>query len=105
MKSVTLLTTLMLSLCASANAALYEYNQTFNNSSIPPLANGGVVLDGNMSGLFDTRTVSGVGGPIVSVSVSLNVTGGYNGDLYAYLSYNGALIPLLNRVGVTAGNS
>jgi hypothetical protein len=37
--------------------------------------------------------------------VSLNLSGGYNGDLYAYLSYGGALVPLLNRVGVGTGNT
>lgn len=34
----------------------------------------------------------------------LSVSGGYNGDFYAYLSYNGVLIPLLNRVGVGTGS-
>src|SRR6185503_8864553 len=28
----------------------------------------------------------------------------YNGDLYAYLSYNGQLVVLLNRVGVGTGS-
>jgi hypothetical protein len=35
------------------------------------------------------------------VNVTINVSGGFNGDLYAYLSYNGILVPLVNRVGTT----
>jgi hypothetical protein len=98
MKSVTLLTTLILGLCASSHAAVYEFDQTFNSG----FQNSGVILDGNTSGWFDTHTVSGLTGSITSVSVNLTVTGGYNGDVYAYLSYNGVLIPLLNRVGVSS---
>ena len=33
--------------------------------------------------------------------MKLNISGGYSGDLYACLSYEGVLVPLLNRVGVT----
>jgi len=95
MKSVTLLTTLMLGLCASSQAALYI-------GSIP---NGGIIQDGNLSGWTGAASVSGLSGSIATVQVNLNVTGGYNGDLYAYLSYDGKLIPLLNRVGVGAGDS
>ena len=40
-----------------------------------------------------------------SLTVTLNVAGGYNGDLYAYLSYNGISVTLLNRVGTGMGNS
>jgi hypothetical protein len=37
--------------------------------------------------------------------VNLNISGGYNGDLYAYLSYGGVLLPLLIRTGVTGTGS
>ena len=40
--------------------------------------------------------------PLTSLTVTLNISGGYNGDLYAYLSYNGTSVVLLNQVG-TAG--
>src|SRR5689334_4981948 len=95
MKSVTLLTTLILGLCASAHAALYT-------GGTP---NGGIIQDGNLSGWSDTINISGVSGPITSVSVNLNLSGGYNGDLYAYLSYNGTLVPLLTRVGTSGTDS
>jgi hypothetical protein len=68
-------------------------------------ANGGLIPDGNPAGSAGTATVSGLLPTISQVSVNLNISGGYNGDLYAYLSYGGVLVPLLNRVGVGTGNS
>jgi subtilisin-like proprotein convertase family protein len=41
---------------------------------------------------------------VTSVSVSLNIAGGWNGDLYAYLSHGSGFSVLLNRIGRTALN-
>ena len=41
---------------------------------------------------------------ITSVRVSLNVSGGFNGDLYAYLIHDSGRAILLNRVGKTLAN-
>lgn len=73
---------------------------TFNSG----FANGGAILDGNASGWWDTRAVSGLSGPITDVNVTLNLGGGWNGDLYGYLSYGGQIAVLLNRVGVGSSN-
>lgn len=63
------------------------------------------ILDGNPVGLIQQLTVSGVGGAISSVQVTLDITGGFNGDLYAYLvGPQGQVAILLNRVGVTGAN-
>jgi subtilisin-like proprotein convertase family protein len=67
-------------------------------------ANSGYVPDGNLTGWSDTRTISGLASPITDVSVRLEFSGGYNGDLYAYLTHGGVLVPLLNRVGAGTGN-
>ncbi len=68
--------------------------------------NGGNILDGNVNPWSDTRAIGGTGGlAITEVSVRLNISGGYNGDLYAYLSYNGILVPLLNRAGVGSSDA
>ena len=48
--------------------------------------------------------MSGAPSSLSDITVTLNVSGGYNGDLYAYLGYNGVLVPLLNRIGVSASN-
>jgi subtilisin-like proprotein convertase family protein len=59
------------------------------------------ILDDNPNGIFSTINVSGIYGAIANLSVSLNITNGYNGDLYAFLvGPTGEFAVLLNRVGV-----
>ena len=70
--------------------------------SYSTFANSGLIPDGSVVGSAGTASVSGYGSSLTDISVTLNISGGYNGDLYAYLSYGGVLVPLLNRVGVTA---
>jgi hypothetical protein len=70
-----------------------------------PSGGGWDIPDGNPAGVSDSEVISGLSPSLHGVSVKLNVTGGFNGDLYAYLSCNGVLVPLLNRVGVTATSS
>lgn len=82
---------------ATTQAAIFDFNSGFQN--------GGVIPDGNPTGWSDTRTVSGLGAVITDVNVSIDVSGGFNGDLYAYLSYNGTLVTLLNRVGTGLGDA
>jgi subtilisin-like proprotein convertase family protein len=49
--------------------------------------------------------VSGMSGTIDSFSVNLNITGGFNGDLYAYLlSPDDTMVVLMNRVGLDSFN-
>lgn len=61
--------------------------------------------DGSASGVVDSRNVTSAITYIESVTVSLNLTSEWNGDLYVYLVHNDGLSVLLNRVGRTAGNS
>jgi len=63
------------------------------------------IPDGNPVGVMEQFNVSGVGGSVSNVQVTLDITGGFNGDLYAYLvSPQGQLVVLLNRPGVTSIN-
>lgn len=63
------------------------------------------IPDGNPIGLVESSTISGVIGYVSSVQVTLDITGGFNGDLYAYLvGPQGGFAVLLNRSGVSAGN-
>ena len=63
------------------------------------------IAEGNPVGLVSSTNISGLSGSITSVQVALNITGGFNGDLYAYLAGpSGGLAVLLNRVGLTAGD-
>ncbi len=63
-----------------------------------------IVPDGNPTGLQSTLNVSGFTENIQSVTVHLNISGGYNGDLYVYLAYGNQSAILLNRVGRSAGS-
>jgi subtilisin-like proprotein convertase family protein len=83
-----------------AQPVVYSFN--FNNG----FNNGGAVPDGNLAGWSDTRNISGVLGndndnpnAIFDINVFLNLSGGYNGDLYGYLVHSSGFAVLLNRPG------
>ena len=64
---------------------------------------GGTIPDGSQVGTIFTGTFSqtGFNSPVLGANVSLDITGGYNGDLYAYLvAPNGTMVLLLNQPGV-----
>ncbi|HOW64812.1 MAG TPA: PEP-CTERM sorting domain-containing protein [Candidatus Paceibacterota bacterium] len=63
-----------------------------------------VIPDGNPVGVSDTRTVSTSLGPIISLTVSLEISAQYNGDLYVYLQHEDTWAVLLNRPGRTGAN-
>ena len=67
-------------------------------------AGGGIVPDGSITGWSDTRSLSGYTGTITDLNVTLNLTGGYNGDYYAYLTHDSGFTVLLNRVGRTGSD-
>ena len=67
------------------------------------------IPDGNPNGIFSQISVSDIPATLVNISVNLNITGGYNGDLYAYLLLNNGSAPatevvLLNRIGNSTAN-
>jgi subtilisin-like proprotein convertase family protein len=76
-----------------------QYSFTFTNG----FANGGVVPDNDISGLAVSTNLSGFTFSTISnLTLTLNISGGYNGDLYAFLSGpNGGFAVLLNRSGVS----
>ena len=78
--------------------------ETFNYSPNLPIP------DNSITGASDSRTLSSSIGSITSLRVTLDITGGFNGDFYAYLVHtdnanNTGFAVLLNRVGRTALNS
>ena len=78
----------------TAVAQTSETNFTFTVNQLVP--------DANKNGMFMTTNLNITGGTISDVTVSLDITGGYNGDLFAFLSGpNGGYAVLLNRVGVS----
>ena len=64
------------------------------------------VPDANPTGISSSVNVSGMYSGVVSLTVDLNITGGFNGDLYAYLlSPDNTIAVLLNRVGMNSSDS
>ncbi len=63
------------------------------------------IPQGDPSGLSLIEDLTGMDGVIDNVTVALDISGGFNGDLYAYLrGPDSGFAVLLNRVGVTSGN-
>jgi len=94
----TILLSLLLGLLALTGRS-QSLTSSYTNSTIT------TIPDGSPVGLMEQFTVSGVGGSVSNVQVTLDITGGFNGDLYAYLvDPQGQLVVLLNRPGVTGGN-
>jgi subtilisin-like proprotein convertase family protein len=98
---IQILTAVLVAMTANlASAALF--------TGTPLAANSGVVPDGNPVGFVSTMTVNTFGdnNAIDGVRVTLNLSGGYNGDLFGYLvNPNGDLALLLNHVGTGPGGS
>jgi subtilisin-like proprotein convertase family protein len=96
MRSQLLLLVTFANLVLTAQAALY----TFNGS--PAQA----IPDNNPSGVAYAFDFTDAGQTaITDVTVSFGISGGWNGDLYAYLSHNSDTLVLLNRVGVSASST
>lgn len=100
LKQLAILTATLGLACAAQCAVVY--NNTFTG-----LANNGYVPDNNLAGWADSQTVTGLGSglQVTDVRVGLNISGGWNGDLYGYLRYepigggSGTILVLLDRVG------
>lgn len=83
---------LMVAFCETGSAALlFDYSGS-------PVA----ITDNDASGVAFSFSLSDPAVSITALTVTLNVSGGYNGDLYAYLSHGAGFAVLLNRVGVGA---
>ena len=65
---------------------------------------GTAIPDNDPGGLVSTISLAPASTTIESVTVSLDVGSGWNGDLYVYLEHAGVISVLLNRAGNTAGN-
>jgi subtilisin-like proprotein convertase family protein len=78
-------------------AALFTLSSGTLNTAVP---------DGNVNGLQSTLTFNDAYfDNVTDVNVRLNISGGYNGDLYVYLTHGSGISILLNRTGRTGANS
>jgi hypothetical protein len=71
---------------------------------VHPKTEGLEIPDNESSGRASQITVSSTE-LITGLELTLVTSGGWNGDLYAYLEHGGVISVLLNRAGVTSSNS
>ena len=85
---------LLLTVCTSAEAAIYT--STVNQ----------IIPDNNANGFQNTLTINNLpsGSIVTDINVTLNISGGYNGDLYGYLVHDSGFVVLLNHVGSSGSN-
>lgn len=86
---------------AAMTAAVTTQAVIYTTNWSTGFVNGTTIPDNNLSGWSDTRSVSTMpAGTFVGLSVDLELTGGWNGDLYACLVHDTGFSVLLDRVGV-----
>lgn len=92
MKTATLVKSVLLLLGhAAALSAATTWNSTFVVSTAIP--------DDSLVGVANTHTVTSNITAITEVNLAITLTGGWNGDLYAYLAHDDGFCILLNRPG------
>jgi subtilisin-like proprotein convertase family protein len=97
----------LMTVVGAARATLYTEGWTVN-SDVP---------DGSYIGLADSQSVSdipatigGQSATVQDISVNLDISGGYNGDLYGYLVFQptgggaASMEVLLNQIGTSGSN-
>jgi len=86
----------MIVLAATWAQAFLTYSQTFSPGVTIPVGNPvGIVAAGAFTGATTGEAVLGI-------TVGLNISGGYNGNLYAYLvAPNGTVVTLMNLPGMS----
>ena len=75
------------------------------NTYVFSFAVDGAVPDGDPNGMINQQTVAGTLGAISDLNVTISVDVARTADLYAYLTFDGQISILLNRVGISLTNS
>jgi subtilisin-like proprotein convertase family protein len=66
---------------------------------------GQVIPDNDATGVAYALNFGTTGLQVSDIKISLNISGGWNGDLYAYVSHGSDYAVLLNRVGATTSGA
>ena len=105
MKKNILVGLLWLGVLATSSAGIYYQGtgvsgETFEGSVANP-----TIVDGNPAAVIaNTMTLSGLGSSLSGLTVTLNITGGNNSGLYAYLVNGSTTVTLMNQPGVSLSN-
>jgi subtilisin-like proprotein convertase family protein len=97
LRSICFLAALLLPAAVHAAGSAITFSQSWSGSLVVP--------DNDAVGASSSITVVAPGyDRIESVTMQLEIDGGWNGDLYGYLAHDGQLAVLLNRPGKTLAN-
>jgi len=94
---LTIATVVLTAMMASATLSYVNQTLTYGSGSA-----GLLIPDGSPVGVASQMnfTANGTGNQMIDVTVGLNISGGYDGNLYAYLiSPTGTLVVLMNQPG------
>ena len=102
----------VLGVSQSALATLSNFSLVSGSGTVsdPGLYRGGgsglnqIIPDNTRAGVGYSLNFAAGGLTISAISVTLNISGGYNGDIYAYLSHGSQSVVLLNQINGTAAN-
>ncbi len=96
--TLRILSAALLGLTLSTGWCQTPYTNLFPDINAP-------IPDGALTGWSDTRTVDiPAVGVVSNLQVTLTISGGFNGDLYASLTHESGYAVLLNRTGRTAAD-
>ena len=103
MKTQILIGLLFLGALTSGRAALYFQGTGVGSGTDMGAVANPTIVDGNPAIVIaNTMTLSGLGSSISSLTVTLNISGGYNNGLYAYLVNGVTTVTLMNQPGYAA---
>jgi subtilisin-like proprotein convertase family protein len=103
--SATPAKSVFLSLATFALATAWLHADVFSGTLSTNWTGSQAIPDNNPNGVaFSFNISTPVFAAITNVTLDLNTVGGWNGDLYAYLSHGSGFAVLLNRVGRNSAN-
>lgn len=97
-------TSLLLSPGGRAAVYTYTFAPTESGAYLAGWSGSQAIPDNTAAGVAYALNFGAGGEAIHDVTLSFNVSGGWNGDLYAYLSHGSGFAVLLNRVGASASD-
>ena len=103
MKKKILVGLVLLGSLTAGQAALYVQGTGVGSGADMGAVANPTIVDGNPAIVVaNTMTLSGLGSSLSSFTVTLNISGGYNNGIYAYLVNGATTVTLMNQPGYAA---
>lgn len=100
-KQLLIAALLMGTLLAGRSAVYYQGTAPVGGGTSMGALSSTTIYDGNPAYVIgNSMTLSGLGSSLSGLTVTLNISGGNNSGLYAYLVHGGTTVTLMNQPGV-----